>query len=133
MSRTITEKKDRGNFHRFLLDKPQKEKEDLKVKEFCKVKLPKTFMYNGFEITPYTDPKQVGDLLQISVSVKKDGEYIFVDNPLLYKNPPALVHDGTFYLDEEGKEQPNFKEDFQELLQTIIGQTVELSYKLKNQ
>ena len=84
-----------------------------KAQKLSKVKLPKTFSHNGIDVTVLVDPYYTRGLLGVWVRAQKDGKELYVNNPLLYHNPP-MKH----FLGDE------LKEDHEEVIKTIIVQTI---------
>ena len=64
-----------------------------------------------------------GDLLRVEARCWLDGIEVPVDNPLLYKNPPMMVPDGTY--DENGV--ANFHENVEEALRRIVMETLNVT------
>lgn len=110
--------------------KTSQEKNQIKFVEFCKLTNMPIFPGHGFDIE-ILDVSSEGDLLRVVVRAWKNGQEVLVDNPLLFKNPPILVPDGTFteVTDDHGKQynRPNFKEDVSEALRQMIAETLRLT------
>jgi hypothetical protein len=75
-----------------------------------------------------TRPAGDDKLLEVWVTATYKDKPVLVSNPLLYKNPPIMVHDGTFHtVDVDGVTdyRPNYKEDLDDVLKEIVTQTLE--------
>jgi hypothetical protein len=100
-----------------LEGKTQPEKEDIKIKKFCKSKL-KKFKIDDFDID-IIDVSQEDDLLKVVVSAQKNKNDIIIDNPLYFKNPPILVRD----------KNEKLIEDTDQALKDIIFEAIKVTYK----
>ena len=118
-------------YKELLKDKTAKEREKIKVEALSKVKIQKFTKY-GFDIE-LLEVGIEGELLKVIARATKNGQEVFASNPLYYKNPPILVPDGTKkpFTNELGITYmiDNFKEDLEEALREIVGQTINLSVK----
>ena len=106
---------------------------DLNAKKLAKISLPNKFAHRGYDIEIVQQPYFNGGLLGVWVKASKDGRELFVDNPLLYKNPPTRVPNGSFRIGKDFKNRdiniPNFVENPEKALKEIIIQTVEVLNK----
>ena len=68
-----------------------------------------------------------GELLKVIARAFVSGVEVPVDNPLLYKNAPILVPDGTFETQPEGARIANFVENPQEGLRLIVMETLKVT------
>jgi hypothetical protein len=110
-----------GEIELGLVGKSSEEKAEIKAQELSKIVLPDKFVLANqdgvdYEIIVTQQPEYDNGLLKVSVDARQDGVPLIVDNPLLFRNPPILVSDGTFhqYFDEltgRDVERSNFKED----------------------
>lgn len=116
-----------------IQNKSAEEKSLIKAQELAKQPL-NNFSFKGYDIEILGQPIEENGLLKVSVKAYKDGKKLFVDNPLLYKNPPIMVHDGTYYkttlptINDE-IDAPNFVEDPLQALKEIIVETIRILNK----
>lgn len=114
----------------FIQDKSVEEKQQIKARELAKVNLPKDFTYKGISIHVIYGPVESQGKLYIAVEASSEGKKLFIDNPLIYLNPPIMVHDGTYHKrlnsNNELEDFPNYVEDLETALKQIIIQTVEV-------
>lgn len=108
------------------------EKSLIKSQELGKLKNVKPYSRHGFDIEILEIGTEIG-LLKVIVRAKKNGQYVFVDNPFYFVNPPILVPDGTkkTIVNRVGQvvQVDNFKEDLVEALKEIVAQTLKLTVK----
>ena len=90
---------------------------------------PDTYTYKDLEISIQSHKYLEDGRLKVIAEATKEGVSIPVDNPLYFINPPTSVPDGTFRKEMVHGEEldiDNFKEDAQEALKQIVGQTISL-------
>ena len=107
--------------------KSLKEKQECKCKEFCKIKTPLQYQYEGVDITIMSITKDDKGLLTINPIASKDGVEIKLNTPYKFQNPPVKIKDGTKRKEMmEGKEVEldNFKVDLEGALKEFVGQVV---------
>ncbi len=117
-----------------IKDKPANEKALIKAQELSKAKLPKKFSLNGFDIEIISLPIELNGNLNVSIRAWKNGKELFIDNPLIYQNPPIMVPDGTYHkvinpMTGVEEEKSNFVEDLEQALKEIIVDTVRITGK----
>ena len=137
MARTYTEGKqyELGTVSNSIVDKPYKEKSQIKADAFSKLKI-KNFTVGDYVID--IKGKEVsGDALMLKIKASKNGQPIFIDNPCYFYNPPILIQSGTWYKEwddelEQEMEYRNYKEDLEGALKELAYQLVELADKNGN-
>ncbi len=113
-----------------IKDLPVHKRGEIKAQEMAKVDL-QDFSLNGVEVKILEAPQEVNGCLSVSVSAKRGGVDLKVDNPIYFQNPPIMVHNGTFYQEYDPiaggvVDKKNFVEDPEQALKEIIVQTLEL-------
>lgn len=121
-----------------IKDKPAKERSEIKVKELAKIKLPKKFIHNGYNIEiveqPYWTLRNGNTLLIIIIRASQNGQPLNVDDGVFeYINPPIMVPDGTYHKEvtDRGVEfdSHNLVEDPELALKEIICETIRILNK----
>ena len=117
-----------------IKDLPQKDRELLKIEALVNCGIGNTFIHRGYTVTVIDSPKNNNGLLEISIQASKNGLFIPVNNPLLFKNPPIMIPDGTWHKESKNRggriideDTQNFIENPLEALKEIIIQIVELN------
>jgi hypothetical protein len=81
-----------------------------------------SFSYKGIDIA-LSDVSLVGNKLTLTATATKDGKDLFIDNPLIFINPPLKVPDGTVHV-VDGREVDNFVYDPKTALKEIVYQVI---------
>lgn len=89
-----------------------------------------TFTLRGITITILKQPVLVGGMVRVDVSAIRNGQPLYVDNPLYFLNPPIMIWDGTYYQEYNQEfditlDKMNFVEDLAGSLKELIVQTIE--------
>ena len=125
------ELKEIGNL---IKDKPAKERAEIKAKELAKTDLQDgSFSLNGYDVQVIEQGTK-GSLLWVKLTASKDGQPVNVGDGIFeYRNPPIMVHDGSYHkqLNRFGIEDdvPNYVEDPQMALKSIIVETIRVLNK----
>ena len=120
-----------GAVYALIDGKTDDEKARIKAQELAKIPLASvaSFSYKTYTIK-VNSLRFVDDLLEVYVEATKSGNRVAVNNPLLFRNPPIMVPDGTFHYETNSYGEQlltnNYKEDILAALKEIIGQTIEL-------
>lgn len=128
MPKTIRDKLTKGKLEREL-DKLNGDAKYQRKSELLKEsKSSSSHTYKGINFTFLSEPIIDGAKLVVNIQAVKNGKNLFVDNPLIFINPPIKVPDGTYHIEQnlEGNdiEVDNFKEDPAEALKEVIYQVV---------
>lgn len=130
MAKTITPKRySLGDVGNQLKDKTDTEKAKFKAQEMAKIALT-AFSKNDIDVTILDQLREINGLLYVIVSATKNGKELNVDNPLIFKNPPIMIHDGTFHVKKDSLgndvEIMNYEENVEEALKEIITDTIRI-------
>lgn len=134
MTRTITTKKyEVKEIGTALANLKPHEKHQLKAHALSQTNLG-DFSLRGVDVAILTPPIVNESLLTVSVKARKNNQPLIVDNPLIFHNPPIMVHDGTYheqFLPEFNTtvQKQNYVEDPLKAFQEIIVQAIELQNK----
>lgn len=93
------------------------------LSSFIDKNLPFTFVRRTITVT-VTQVKVLGEQLILTVNAAKTGNWIFVNNPLVFINPPLLAPNGQTYTDATGV-HPVMAENPLEALKEIVTQAIE--------
>lgn len=109
---------------------PHDKQKDVCLRELTKIK-PHKFIHDGFDVEIVEVGHENG-LLRVVAKARRNGVELPVNNPLLYKNPPIMVPDGTFetVIDADTgspRQRANFHENPQEALRQIVTETIKVT------
>lgn len=105
-----------------LTNKTPAERHAIKCTELAKL-TGETFTKGRFALTIEAGPRVRDGVLEVLVSVTRDGVRLPIDGHLRFVNPPIMVPDGTFRNEtQRGKEYqvPNFVENPRAALREMI-------------
>lgn len=130
-TRIIAPKPEPGPLSRSLTKATREERAALKAGALAE-RAPSAILRDGLEIVLLREPVVRPDgALEVWLEAKRDGKPIAVDNPYLFVNPPVMVPDGTYRLEDVeqfGKrvqvEVENFHEDPDEALRIVLADAV---------
>lgn len=135
MDKIFRDKPAKGQLEKELENLNDSEKAIFRAQKLTEVNLPGNFEVRGLNIKITGFPTLVNGLLRVWVAASRNGVGISINNPLLFKNPPLCVRDGTFRVVKgiEGgdMEIANFREDPLEALKEIIAQAIEFNENKK--
>jgi len=106
----------------------------IKAEAFAQIPL-EDFSLNGYDIEILEAPSVEDDLLRVSVKATKDGIELPINNPLLFRDPPIMVNDGTYYQVTDPEmgvmiDNPNCVEDLETALkEMIVGTIASIAFK----
>lgn len=112
--------------------KTAKEKQELKNREFKKIKTPFMYAVDGLDIEILSIKDGEKETLEVQLNVFKNGEIINVNAPFLFKNPPVKVPNGTFrkeLVDGEEKDIENTGLNILEALKRFVLDTIKTQLK----
>lgn len=111
-----------------LVQLPEVERSLFKAQELAKITLT-NFTQGIYDVEILEQPKEKNGYLFISVKAKKSNVDMVINNPLIFKNPPIMVPDGTVHQEFRASigamiDVDNYVEDPVEALKQIIVDTL---------
>lgn len=133
MAKTITSKRyELKEVGTLLQGKTSSEKAVIKASKLAKVNL-SNYSLDGYDIEP-SNLREENGLLVVDLRVFKNGVELSLSNPFQFKNPPIMVHDGTYHKGIDSitgleEDRPNFVENPEQALKEIIVNAVRAATK----